>query len=624
MRRSFTGVVALLSLLLTLSVSGSSGVWGARGISQRFLVSGSLLYAADGRGVAVYDISDATNIRRIDVEFSDDETYDIAFLGPAELVAATRRGLDRFAIASDGTLTRQGSVPLPGMVRRVAASDRFVAVVADRELTILERSGAALYANRTIRMAEPILAVTFVGPHLYVSVDRQAIFVFSPLSGEQIASLPMTVHAFALSGNTLWGGSFNHGLVAIDISAPDQPRLLGTTGSEEFRLVGVAASGNRVYGFELPRTIRLFDGSSPSQPQLMATVNDWVEAIAASGTHLFVSGTTIDSEKLRYESGVPLRAYSTTNLAAPSIAGEVRDYAGPVSGVWTDGSIAYVVDPPFFRVLDVSTTAAPREIRAIALPAAAQQHVRVKGKTAIVYGRELVHLIDLSSPLEPRHVGTWATQGHPPSDAALVGEFTFVEGNDHSGLHLVDFTNPAQAQQVGGRIWHYHSVAAGDDAIYVLQQSLFLTLGVGAGGQIIDRDALSINGSQIETSPANVARPGHVVIRQTAGLTVYALENRFAPRETAFVPLTRPGLLGAGDGHVYVDLEGVLHRLELGQPGSAVPTAMRVSAPMQISVAGEKVVVADRYSVRIYGPDTAPPDEPPPARVQGRRRSVGH
>jgi hypothetical protein len=623
MRRARSAAL-LLSLLLTLTASASQGIWGDRGIAQRFLVEGGLLYAADGRGVSVYDVSDPSNIRRIDVEFSDEETYDIAFSGGADLVAATRRGVDHFAVGGDGTLTRKSPVAIPAGARRIAANEHFVATATERDLTILGRSAVGFSVVRTQRMAQQILALTFVGSHLYVSVDRQAIFIYTPLSGEHIGSLPMPVHAFAQSGSTLWGGSFNHGLVAIDVSAPDQPRLLGTTGSEEFRLVGVAASGSRIYGFEAPRTIRLFDGSSPAQPQLMATVTDWVEAIAASGTHLFISGTTIDNEGLRYESGVPLRVYNTTSLAAPSLAGEVRDYAGPVSGVWTDGSIAYVIDPPFFRVLDVSTTAAPREIRAIALPAASQQQVRVKGNTAIVYGRELVHLVDLSSPLEPRHAGTWATQGHPPSDAALVGDRTFVEANDHSGLHLVDFTNPAHAQQVGGRIWHYHSVAAGDDAIYALQQSLFLTLGVGGGGQIIDRDLISINGTQIETSPANVARPHHVVVRHAMGLNVYALEDRFAPRQTAFVPITRPGLLGAGDGHVYVTLEGVLHRLDLGQTASPVATAMRVSAPMQISVAGEKVVVADRYSVRVFGPDTAPPVEPPPARVPGRRRAVGH
>jgi hypothetical protein len=41
--------------------------------------------------------------------------------------------------------------------------------------------------------------------------------------------------------------------------------------------------------------------------------------------------------------------------------------------------------------------------------------------------------------------------------------------------------------------------------------------------------------------------------------------------------------------------------------------------PMQMSVAGEKIVVADRYSVRVYGPNTAPPPSLPT-----RRRMTRH
>jgi hypothetical protein len=47
------------------------------------------------------------------------------------------------------------------------------------------------------------------------------------------------------------------------------------------------------------------------------------------------------------------------------------------------------------------------------------------------------------------------------------------------------------------------------------------------------------------------------------------------------------------------------------------------TSPMQMSVAGEKVVIADRYRLRVYGPDTpAPPPAPTP--VPSRRRAVAH
>jgi hypothetical protein len=50
---------------------------------------------------------------------------------------------------------------------------------------------------------------------------------------------------------------------------------------------------------------------------------------------------------------------------------------------------------------------------------------------------------------------------------------------------------------------------------------------------------------------------------------------------------------------------------------------MRVASPMQIASANGKIVVADRYSLRVFGPNTAPP--PPPTQPETeRRRRVRH
>jgi hypothetical protein len=49
-------------------------------------------------------------------------------------------------------------------------------------------------------------------------------------------------------------------------------------------------------------------------------------------------------------------------------------------------------------------------------------------------------------------------------------------------------------------------------------------------------------------------------------------------------------------------------------------TTMHVIAPQQIATANGKVVVADRYSVRVFGPQTTAPPPQPPA----RRRVASH
>ena len=82
----------LLILLLGFSLSAfaqQSGLWGQRGISRAFVVDGDVLYAADGRGVAAYDVSATNTVRRLDVEWSNDETYDLALYGENELVVGS-------------------------------------------------------------------------------------------------------------------------------------------------------------------------------------------------------------------------------------------------------------------------------------------------------------------------------------------------------------------------------------------------------------------------------------------------------------------------------------------------------------------------------------------------------
>ncbi|HEX7705029.1 MAG TPA: hypothetical protein VF701_01080 [Thermoanaerobaculia bacterium] len=606
-----------LGSLLLVTLQAEAGIWGERGISRRFIVEGERLYAADGRGVAVYDIGNPSDLSRIHVERGDDETLDLALVGTSDLIAGTVRGVERFAVAADGSLMRRGSLALGGPAVRVAGGEHYAAAAVGSTAFILTRTGSTFEIVRQISMNNPIVALAFVDDYLYVSVDREATYVYAAATGSQVAVVA-GADDFALEGTTLWIVAAQRGLLAVDVSDAGSPKNLPLPLETPLGLVQVAAAGSRLYALVPPDRVHVFNVSSVTAPVLLTTLEGWAEVIAARGQHLFLSGGALDAETLRYESGVPLRALNMTVPSDPQVADEVQDYAGPVSGVWTDGSIAYVVDPPYFRVLDVSTTASPREITSIALPPDAQERVRVKNGMAIVYGRGLVHLVDVSRPLAPVYAGTWHAQGHPPSDAAPLAENTFVEANMHSGLHVVDHTNPAAAHQVGGRIWHYHAIAAGDDAIYVLQASQFLALKVANRTTVIDSWQLSLRAAQIEISPPAEATPRFVVTRGLEGLHLFALEDRFTPRLAMHYPEIMPERIGTGDGVVWLAIDGSLQSLDLEAPSSPVDSGHRVTSPQQISVAGEKVVVADRYSVRVYGPDTAPPDEP-----RMRRRAVG-
>src|SRR6185436_18199380 len=96
-------------------------------VSRSFLVDGNRLFAADNRGVSVYDISTDTP-RRVAVATGDDETRDLALQG-STLLVATARGIDRFAVAPNGALARGETFRDLRDVTNIAASaDRIAAV----------------------------------------------------------------------------------------------------------------------------------------------------------------------------------------------------------------------------------------------------------------------------------------------------------------------------------------------------------------------------------------------------------------------------------------------------------------------------------------------------------------
>ena len=622
MRRTL--LLLLGTLFLSLSILADAGTWGPRGASRSFLVNGNFLYAADGRGVSVYDVSAADRISRIDLEWGEDETLDLALMGNTDLVVGTNVSVERFAVRPDGRLDRLGSIEMPEPVTDIAGNAHFAAVGTGKTLTILERDGSGLSIARRVSFSDPVTALAFAGDHLYVAVAEQPLHVFVPPASTPVRLVPSVDAAqMVVSNGMLWTASYVRALTGLDISDPANPRPIASAGLNELRLGGVAAAGNRVFAFEEPNRLHAFDVTNPAEPRLVATLDEWTNVIAASATRVFVSGSTIEDPPLSYdpgylprETGKPVRAFDAATL---TLTAEYLDLAGPVSGVWTDGSVAYVVDPPYVRVLDVSTTSAPREVYSLPVPNL-QDHIRVKNGRAVIYGRAYVNFLDVSIPLRPRYISTWDVQGYPPSVAAILRERA-IEANNHSGMHVIDFSDPSRPVQVGGRKWHYTDIAAGDDVAWAIQHDQLLVVEIAEETTVLDRDTVNVQYEQVDTAPPNASQAPLLLLRGDDGLRLYSIagEERFQPRELEFFAMTGLDRFGTGEGSAYIAKDGRLHFVDLTRSMALQETPYRVTSPLQISVAGEKVVVADRYSVRIYGPNTAPPP-PPPA----KRRTTRH
>lgn len=612
----------LLVFLTTVLFATSllAGMWGSRGVSHTFELRGDRLYVADGRGVSVYDVADPAHVQRLDVEIGDDESHDLAIAG-GRLYLATSGGVEWFSVGTDGTLSREGRAENLGFVNRVAARGDYVVAGGGKSIYVLAWEQGELHQLRTYATRSAVRDLTFVKDFVYAGFDGGGVTVYSPEAAGAVAMISIESPTFDVDGETLWIASNQSGLQSFDVRDPASPQFIARVGKNEIHAETVAVANGRAYVMERPDIVRIYDVEDRTAPRLIHVLRDWTHVIDASGNRLFLSGTIIDGEDLPFATGIPVRIYDTTNASAPTILGEFHDLAGALSGVFTDGTLAWVSDPPYFRIIDVSQTDAPRELSSIFIPNI-QDHVRVRNGLAILYGRSDVNFIDVTDPYAPKYLGEFESQGHPPSSAAILKD-TVVEANGASGLHIIDYSDSAHPVQIAGRIMHYHDLVAGDDAVYTFHQYAWVILDITDRTRVVDRQIRdAVQFLHIDSVPPNSAYPEFLVLSDSDGLQTYSLrEDRFDPKFVAKAPLAHPGVFGTSATSAYIERNGTLLRLDMTRPTEFVDTGLRVTSPMQISASGEKVVVADRYSLRVYGPNTAPPPPPPPAPPIRRRAS---
>lgn len=589
--------LSLFLLLVAAPLVAQTGVWGARGVSHAFLVRDTLVYDVDGRGVAVYDVANPAAIRRTAIVNSAAESLDGAFLANGDLAVLTRAGVDVYDRASLGL---KAQLPGHGFTHLRADANWIVASSAN---------GATVWMNdlteaRRLAFASSVSAIAMKGDALYVAHDQGGIDVVD-LAGSDSSVLAENAQDLAVAGDTLYVAGGVNGLVVADVSDPLAPRVTRREGAGTMNLAHVAAAGTKIFAGESPSTIHVFDASGE-----VATIDDAVQTLAADGARLFVSGTTFDKFGLATETGLPLRVYDVAT--APKLLGDVKDLAGPVSGAATDGTLAYIVDRPFFRVIDVSTTSTPRELASLAIDNI-EDHLKLVGKQVILYGRGDVDLVDVSDPYHPKLVKVFHSFGRPPSNAAFANG-TIVEGNPWSGFHVVDFTNYAEPEQIGGIKGHYYEVAAnGGDVAYISGESQSI-----AAIDLRDpHNPVAAKVIHVGVKQAFIAG-GDLVVRGTDGLHVYSLADPLNPTETSFIPMTAPDVAGPAGNAALVWIDDALVRVDLAAR-TVVQSDLTVLAPMQIDSAGAKTVVADRYALRVFGPNTAPPPPPPPPPPARRR-----
>jgi hypothetical protein len=612
--------LSVFLLLLPLAALAQSGVWGLRGISQRFLVDGNFVIDIDGAGFSIYDIGTSNTVRRVSRIETDQESIDGSISGN-DLIVATRSAIERFTIGADGTAVQTMHAPVAG-VTMVAWNGKLVAGRTPDGIQIWRpASNGTLMDAGAFLTTGTIKSIAWKGDILFVAIADIGIKVVDGNTSEVINYIPEPARGIAISGNTLYSASGGDGVSVIDVSTPTAPVMVARILSGILNLQNITVSGTHVFAEEPPNKIHIIDASTPAAPKEVATMTEPAQAMAASGDRLFVSGPTFAGIVNDItDNGSPLRVFDVSNLAAPRLSAEVLDSNGALSGVATNGTLAYVSDPPFFRVLDVSATQSPREIASLKIDGF-QPHVKAMGTQAVLYGTGDVQLIDLSDPYHPKVIKTFHSLGQSPSYSDFVAT-GILEGNSFTGLHLVDFVNYPEPGIVNAfKIHPINLVANGGNWAYVAFGPFFGVFNYPAPNVGIYVGNIQTPTLDMAFLPATSNRPDALVVRGE-NLRLFSLADPANPAEAGTVQFPPPGPLAAFGDSVLIGSPGTLARMDITDLDDPFldTTTMHVVAPQQIATANGKIVVADRYTIRVFGPQTAAPPPPPAARRRAATR----
>jgi hypothetical protein len=606
-------VLPLIVSFVVVSLQ-AQGVWGTRGISRRFVVSGSRLFAAEGRGVAVYDLETTT---RLEAATRDDETTDVAMLGQGEVVSLTAAGIDRWMIQPNGRLSLKAAFAQRGL-SRIAATATLVAAASDRNVFFYSTADGVLEPAGSMLADASINAMTFHGDTLVLGLESVGVQLIDPSNPTALVSVPEAAKDLAFSGNTLYLAAGGDGIVVISLDGT--PHVIGRFGAGEANITRIAASGSRVFAVEGDQIVHIYDATNPAALAGIGTLAAPATAIAAIDTSLYLGGMPVDSSGLPSGPGVPLEVFDASQPGAPRELARIGEVAVPVSGVTLSpaGSLAYVVDRPYLRVLDVSRSAAPKQLASLLIDNI-QDHIRINasGTRVVLYNRGDVQLVDVTNPYAPKLLNVWHSLGRPPSRAGFLHDLV-IEANWTTGFHVLDFDHYNPPGLVGYLKMDYHELAIktnADTAYIAAERSSLAPVDLRNPNHPLNPTVLLLWMQEGVFADANDQHADLLLVRTPDGVHILDLANPLQPVDAGKIPSPDATAMAAAGETLYIAGDGLVASVDLTrstQPVIGGPV-MRATAPGQMAAAGGKLVIADTYSVRVYGPDTAPvpPPEPP-------------
>ncbi len=389
-------------------------------------------------------------------------------------------------------------------------------------------------------------------------------------------------------------------LLAIDVSDPADPRLLGSVPVESSVDSTIAASGGLVALATWHDQLEIFDVSDPANIAHAASFPLWGEAwaVAISGDTVFVGQ---DNDWLRVlDVSDPTRPRSLARIPAHhsfrlAVVGGLLYSAAGSHGV---------------EIFDVSDRRNPVLRGTIPANGGRAGGVAVEGRVAVVTHPEVgLQMADVSDPSAPWVTGTWDARGRA-AGVAVTGTLACVA--DRTSLKTVDAADPFDLRFLGSVDLPAMGTAidaSGDYAsVAVSEQGLQIV-------NLLDPANPFLAGRFQTASPAvDVAVSGDLafVAVEGGGIEIVDIEDEFDPSlvSSTSSPSAPSAVAVAGD-LVFVGGNGGIEIIDVQDPSNPYTAgSIDIGRPADLAVAGDLLLTVQAGTEGLSIIDVSDPANP--------------
>ncbi|MDX1583602.1 MAG: hypothetical protein R3338_08385 [Thermoanaerobaculia bacterium] len=579
-----------------------------RGYPADIEVSGDELWIADGAGLARVDVSAPTDPILLFSTFEATASRAIARVSDHEVALLTDERIVLYDLL--------GTMPLVAGGVSSDADDlhTFVegVVAVGKQLVLARVTGSGLEEERSVVLNSEPRASGVVGNLLLVSVPDVGTTIFDETLVRR-GRIPVEARKIAGNGNIAFLARSGGGIASADLSDPDNPQILDQT-SASVAAREIVLGGEMIVASDGEGKVHLIDVARPDEMELIATSETDADVMATRGRYLYEYSFTRDRFGTRFEDGPYL---SIRDLESPNLdlVGSLGISTGPLRGIATDGSTAWIADPPFVRAISLSTGS---EIWRMELEEPFDQ-LRFENGYLITYGATWIHLIEPRSE-EGRLLGKWPTLGVSGGGVTFSGPW-LIEANRASGFHVLDISALPEIVQRGGLIndgrGQWMDVVGIPGAVYGVVNTGVKVVSLGSDPSAVEVVNFLPFGRTIDVEIVEVEGNVFLVVLDNETLRVHDLAIPLQPMEISSVEVPPGEQLAVSGSTVWIlDVEARAVAVSLDDP--AAPVVTRVVEGMReglaVAAAGDVVVGADRWAM--WGAALTPVEELPPPSLE--------